>query len=171
MKKLILILLVFACFTAKSQTEKGTIQVGIGGLPIIYLDNSLPTGYSLRSNIGYFVKDNLAVGVIPFAGRVDDMKGVGVAVYSRYYFTNKKLSIFLEGSIGIGRMTYDHAPEYNGTMSTLSIGPGIGYNVSDKLTIELLPQYVRFRNESHRDVTRIGKAFIPTIGIQFRPFK
>lgn len=60
--------------------EKGTFQVGIGGLPIIYPGSSEVRGYSLRANVGYFPIKKLAVGLMPFAGKVDDMKSIGAFI-------------------------------------------------------------------------------------------
>jgi hypothetical protein len=54
--------------------------MGIGGLPIIYPDNSGETGYSLRANFGYFPINNLTIGAMPFAGKVEDMKSNGASI-------------------------------------------------------------------------------------------
>ncbi|MEM7299142.1 MAG: hypothetical protein AAF391_12860, partial [Bacteroidota bacterium] len=93
-----LLLTVFFLLVFKSlgQIEKGTFQAGIGGLPIIFNDSS-PTGYSLRANIGFFLTNKLSVGLIPFVGKIDDINSRGISLYSRYYFRDKKVSLFLEG--------------------------------------------------------------------------
>jgi hypothetical protein len=171
MKNFILAFFVLMCFTVKGQTKKGSIQIGIGGLPIIYFDNSLPTGFSLRSNVGYFPTDKLVVGVMPFLGKVDEISSIGAGLYSRYYCFNKKISIFIEGSLGFGRVEYEDSSRLNGAMSSLSFGPGISYDLGKKLKVELLLQYARLRNESYPERTNLGNTFIPTIGIQFFPFK
>ena len=171
MKKLLFILLLFISVTAMSQNKKGTIQVGIGGLPIIYFDNSVPTGYSLRANVGYFVSDRLAVGVLPFAGKVDQISSLGAAIYSRYYLTDSKLSFFLEGSVGLGTVNYERDSNFDGTMSSVSFGPGFGYRLNPKFTIEFLAQYARLKNESFPESTLLGNTFMPTFTIQYSLFK
>lgn len=167
MKNFILITLFLFAFKTWGQIEKGTFQAGIGGLPIVYFDNTAPTGYSLKANVGFFPTNKLAIGFMPFIGKVDDMKSRGVSFYSRYYFQDKKLVIFLEGSAGLGRLSYEDTPEFDGTMSTVSIGPGFGYRLNNRLMFEFIPQFARLRNESHPESTYVGNTFIPTIGLQF----
>ena len=119
-------------------SEKGTFQVGIGGLPIIYPGSYDDIGYSLRANIGYFPIKKLAVGLMPFAGKVDDMKSIGASIYLRYYLMNKKVSIFFEGGFGFGSLKYEDSPRYDGTMNSFTFGPGVHYSFKNKLAIELL---------------------------------
>ena len=168
MKKITLIFLSFLLyFNSQAQSEKGIIQIGIGGLPIIYPNNSLETGYSLRANIGYFPINKLSVGVMPFAGKVVDMKSIGAGLYLRYYITNKKFSVFIEGGTGFGNLKYEDAPQYDGTMNSFNIGPGFHYIFKNKLAIEFLLQYAYLRNITHPESTSIGNTFIPTLGVQY----
>ena len=77
-----IMLLVYFC--SQAQSEKGDFQLGIGGLPIIYPDNSGENGFSLRANFGYFPINKLSVGLMPFAGKVEDMNSIGASIYLRY---------------------------------------------------------------------------------------
>lgn len=172
MKKtyLIFFLILFYC-GAQAQFEKGTFQVGIGGLPIIYPDDLAETGYSLRANFGYFPIKKLAVGVMPFVGNVEDMKSIGVNIYLRYYITNKRFSLFAEAGTGFGNLQYEDSPSYNGTMYSFNIGPGVHYIFKNKLAIEFLLQYANLRNISYPENTINGNTVIPTLGVQYFIFK
>ena len=168
MKKTALILLTFfLSFNSQAQSEKGTIQIGIGGFPIIYPDNSDQTGYSLRANFGYFPVNKLSIGLMPFAGKVEDMKSIGLSIYSRYYITNNRFSFFVEAGGGFGNLKYEDSPQYNGTMNSINLGPGIHYKFKNNLAIEFLLQYARLRNISYPESTLIGNTIIPTLGIQY----
>lgn len=167
---LILIMLI-AFYSAKAQSEKGTFQLGIGGLPIIYPGNSTGTGYSLRANIGYFPINRLSVGVIPFAGKVRDMKSIGTSVYLRYYIISKRVTLFVEAGGGFGNLKYDNSPQYNGTMNSFNLGPGLHYTFKskhkNKFAIEFLIQYARLQNINYPESTTTGNTLIPTLGIQY----
>jgi hypothetical protein len=172
MKKIALItILTLIYFGAGAQSTKGTFQLGLGGLPIIYPNNSLETGYTLRGNIGYFLMDRLSVGLIPFAGKVQDMQSVGANIYFRYYIINKRFALFAEGGGGIGNLKYEFSPQYNGTMSSFNIGPGFHYlfksKSQNKLAIEFLLQYLRLQNVNYPENTTTGNTLIPTLGIQY----
>jgi hypothetical protein len=172
MKKIALIFItILIYYNSQSQTEKGGFQVGIGGLPIIYPDNSGETGYSLRANFGYFPINKLTVGVMPFVGKVEDMKSIGANIYLRYYLTNKRFSLFVEASGGFGDLKYEDSPQYNGTMNSIIFGPGIHYIFKNNLSIEFIFQYARLRNISYPENTFIGNTLIPTLGIQYFIFK
>ncbi|MEM9328795.1 MAG: hypothetical protein AAGA85_24230 [Bacteroidota bacterium] len=153
--------------TLYAQDREGSFQMGLGGLPLIYPDNSLPTGYSVRGNFGYFLLDDLAVGVMPFGGEVDNLNALGANLYARYYVVNKSVSVFLEVGAGMGRVTYDDTPQFNGTMVSLNAGPGIAYNFNRIFAIEFIPQYARLQNITHRENTNVGNVLIPTLGVQF----
>jgi hypothetical protein len=50
----LILIMILVPFSSKAQSEKGTFQVGLGGLPIIYPDNSSESGYSLRGTYWLF---------------------------------------------------------------------------------------------------------------------
>jgi len=172
MKKTALItILALIYFGAEAQSVKGTFQLGFGGLPIIYPDNSAAMGYSLRANIGYFPIDRLSIGITPFAGKVQDMQSIGANIYFRYYIINQRFALFADGGGGIGNLTYEFSPQYNGLMSSFNIGPGIHYlfksRSENKLAIEFLLQYARLQNINYPENTVTGNTLIPTLGIQY----
>jgi hypothetical protein len=168
MKKYQLLILAFFIYlSSEAQNEKGAFQIGLGGLPIVYIDNSAPTGYSLRANIGYFPINNLSIGILPYIGKVDNIKSVGTNIYLRYYLINAKFSLFTEISSGLGNLKYDGTSQYDGTMNSIIVGPGAHYMIKNKLSIELLVQYARLKNISYPENTLVSNTFIPTIGIQY----
>jgi hypothetical protein len=170
MKKLILVFA--AClffFTTEAQTEKGTIQIGVGGLPsVIYPGTSLLKGRSLRANVGYFFFDDFVVGVLPFRGRVREINSFGASLYARYYFIENDFSVFVEAGFGLGLLRDSNAGPWNdGILNPLNIGPGIHYRITDQVAIELLLQYARLRDLDEPTGSLIRNTFIPTIGIQY----
>lgn len=168
MKKTGLIFIILLLyFNSQAQYEKGTFQLGIGGMPILYPDNSVEPGYSLRANFGYFPINKLAIGVMPFLGKVDDMKSIGASIYLRYYITNNRFSLFVEAGGGFGNLKYEDSPQYDGTMNAITLGPGIHYKFKNNLAIEFLLQYARLRNINYPESTLTGNTLIPTLGIQY----
>lgn len=168
MKEIVLVFItILLCFNSQAQSEKEIFQVGIGGMPIIYPDNSEEPGYSLRANFGYFPTNKLTVGVMPFVGKVDQMKSIGASIYFRYYVMDKKISVFVEAAGGFGNLKYEHSSQYNGTMNSINLGPGIHYKFKNNLAIEFLLQYARLRNINYPESTLIGNTLIPTLGIQY----
>ena len=99
------------------------------------------------------------------------MKSIGAGIYLRDYIINKRVSLFLEGGSGFGNLNYKDAPQYDGTMNSFNIGPGIHYTFKskskNKFTIEFLFQYARLQNISHPESTLTGSTIIPTLGIQY----
>ena len=168
MKKLTLAaLFVLTCFSCYAQTDKGSFHIGAGGLPIIYPDNQSPTGYALRINVGYFVTENISIGLMPFHGKVDDIKSTGANALLRYYILKSKVLVFGEATTGLGFLKYDTSPELDGTMHSFTIGSGLGYSINNKFSVEVILQYGRLRNIPYPEQTWTGKTFIPTIGIQY----
>ena len=163
----LIFILIFVHLSSEAQSEKGNFQLGIGGLPIIYPDNSGNTGFSLRVNFGYFPINRLTVGAMPFVGKVDQMKSIGANIYLRYYLMNKRFSLFVEASGGFGNLKYENSSQYNGTMNSIILGPGIHYKFKNNLAIEFLLQYARLKNINYPENTLTGNTFIPTVGIQY----
>lgn len=145
--------------------------MGIGGLPIIYPGNSSLTGYSLRANIGYAPSEEFTIGILPFAGKVQDTKSVGASLYSRFYLQENRFSFFIEAGLGFGKLTYDNTPQFNGTLFTYNVGPGMHYLLNptskNRLAFEFLIQYARLQNITYSDNTVLGNTLIPTLGIQY----
>ena len=168
MKKLILTcVLCFLYLGITAQIPKKSLQIGVGGLPIYYPINNFPTGYSLRANIGYFLFNDISLGIIPFSGKVGDISSSGVNSYFRYYVMHTDISFFIEAGAGVGRLNYENTPQFNGTMMSINFGPGFHYQFKKSWTFELLFQYARLRNISFPDNTSIGHTIIPTLGIQY----
>lgn len=173
MKKIALIVIfTLSYFGAEAQSTKGTFQLGLGGLPIVYPLNPLPAGYTLRGNIGYFLSDRWSVGLTPFYGKVSSMESAGVNVYCRYYLINKeRWALFAEGGGGVGNLRYEFLPQLNGNMSSFNIGPGFHYLFESKsknqVAIEFLLQYGRLQNMTHPESTTTGHIMIPTLGVQY----
>ena len=80
-KKLVMKISPILCFfifffsisiNAQDQTKPTSRQIGITGLPIIYLNNGGGlNGFALYGNIGWFIKNSNVVGIRPFFGAVD----------------------------------------------------------------------------------------------------
>jgi hypothetical protein len=149
------------------QANINQFQFGVGGMPIIYPNNMAETGYSLRANFGFFPSRRLAIGILPFTGKVEDMQGLGANFYSRYYFVNRKFSFFLEGAVGLGTIQYESTPQLNGLLNTINLGPGLSYRLSEVFKLELLLQFARLVNISFPEQTYTGDILIPSIGVQY----
>lgn len=168
MKKLLFFFVssVLLIYSLQAQ-QKGDLMIGAGGLPVIYPDNSLPTGYSVRANFNFFPVDRFAIGIMPFAGKVDEITGIGVHGHMRYYFTDSRLSIFGDVGFGFGAVRYDILTELDGTMSSVVVGPGLSYKLGGRLAVEAIFQYARLQNISYPENAATGNTFLPTIGLQY----
>ncbi|MCP3931431.1 MAG: transporter [Bacteroidetes bacterium] len=168
MKNFTLIMIaLFFYLNGHGQTEKGTFQIGIGGLPIISLaKNSFPVGYSSKAYLGYFPAKKLAVGIMPYLGKVDATSYIGANAYVRYYLSDKNLSLFLEATTGIVNLKYGDASQSKETLNTITIGPGVHYLFNKRLSVELHLQYARLTN-IFEEGTGHADFFAPSIGIQY----
>ncbi|MFK8058384.1 MAG: outer membrane beta-barrel protein [Saprospiraceae bacterium] len=168
MKRLsILITAILLAFTVHAQIEKGEFQVGAAGLPVIYPGSGGLLGHAFKANVGYSPFSNFVVGVQPFTGKVNDVTTVGLSLYARQYLTKTKLSPFIEGGVGVGKLKYGGGDKYKGTLSTLNLGAGAQYKVTDRIGIELSVQYARLQNISSTINARARHALIPTLGVQY----
>lgn len=108
MKKLLfpLALLFGLLTTAQAQTEKGSRLAGVQvGNIIIPTSGGSGAIIALQPTYGWFVADNLAIGVgIPFfhvgAGG-SDITQIGVAPFLRYYLSTANVKPFLGASVGV----------------------------------------------------------------------
>lgn len=159
--------LMLCCIYGFAQTEKGTFQVGVTGFALTKNSNNLPNGYSLRGNIGYFPINKLSVGITPYYGKIRTISSSGANVYARYYFINRRTSVFLEGSTGFGTLRFDGASEFNGAMHSMTIGPGMHYRILDNLAVEFSAQYGRLSGISDQNENNTSKTFMPSLGVQY----
>ncbi len=73
---------------AEARLERGTKELGVQG----NLDLDAPNDYLLNLNLtyGYFVRDNLEVGVVTKISASDDYKNLGLGFFAEYNFNNNK---------------------------------------------------------------------------------
>src|ERR1035437_725432 len=162
MKKLILILVaVCTMLTAYSQTEKG--KHSIGGSIIFSSSsthNSSPDSKSLDFSIdpeyGFFIKDNLAIGVDLNIGYHNESFGnyknksntYGLGIFANKYFNiAEKLKLNIKGNLAYNYQTIDDTnSDITGTSFittttknntiTLNFTPGLVYFATPKLGIQ-----------------------------------
>jgi hypothetical protein len=171
MKKLLLLITIsLSALTCYSQTEKGKKMIGgqlrFSGYNSSNVDSSTISkvniaSFSINPRVGYFIKDNFAVGIIgnftiSGSNRNDvysKSKGIsigfGIGGFGRYYKKiNDKFLFFVNGDI-----LYSHSPytRYENTSNTvtrvittetfyhtisIAVSPGLVYFPSSKLGIE-----------------------------------
>jgi hypothetical protein len=160
MKKLILLLSLTVCLDAFSQIEKPITKgnmILVGGASIqtntvqnIY-DPTILTGFfsmSLNPGFGYFIQDNLAIGVNLninyYHSAYASYYGLGVGPSFRYYFKN---GLFIKAESFIDFMG-SNAPNYgySGTskQTNFSLIPGLGYAIflNQKVALEPCLSYM-----------------------------
>ncbi len=171
---------------AQEQITPVSKQMGITGLPIIYLNNGAGNsggfnGIALYGNLGWFIQNNNVLGVRPFFGLVDSgfdkvqrLHSLGSNIYYRRYLNRNRWSFFVDANLGFGYLWYtskfndlnESLNELNGIMFNYAFGPGVDYEINNGWNIELIFQYLEMKNISHPDDTNVGKTIIPSIGIQ-----
>lgn len=198
MKKLILSIALLSgiAFTTQAQTEKGKFLVG--GNASFETKKSDASGakaansFSLIPNVGYFIKDNLAVGTgVGFATSKNDVQknqAFVIKPYGRHY-TSVAQNFKFFGQLSVPMAFGTEKEVVNSkvgkkTGKTTSIGvalsPGFAYYPSSKLGIEFAFKGIAYENyrvkdgdgkrrKGHgHDSFSIGADFFnPTVGIQF----
>lgn len=209
MRKLTLttILLFLVCLGGlKAQTSKGNIMLGVSTVFNIKGNNSDVTGFGYSSikhksdaqnynepdadkisgfnfspKVGYFIVDNLALGLnIDYfwhrekRGQADNKNTVvtfGAGPFIRYYYPTSKVLPFAELNAGIGtiRDTYESDVYDNVTKSSvtsLGIGAGIAAPLSDKFTLDVLVGYSSTTIKEKNDNPDNERTVIGTVGIK-----
>jgi outer membrane protein len=180
---------------ANAQTEKGTFLVGARTIlnagvveHSVVRDNvsSLSeriTRFSLIPSAGYFVKNNLALGVeldISLSKTKDydyDSEDRGSIItfspFIRKYFGTKKARPYVHASAGVGSFKSNYiasSPEYNSeiatTIFTYSLGTGVGFFLNDNVSIDLELGYGRISSKND-DFKGIQNAFGLNAGFSF----
>ena len=131
---LIVLLICGAPLIARAQLFDGEregllLGIGVGYAAVASGDNgSSATGFATSGKIGYGMSDQLTIylsstvpSIIPSLGFM--------------YFTDRNSDYYLQGSLGYASSEED---------SHLSISGGIGYELRDHVSLELMLGYIRF---------------------------
>lgn len=137
MKKLFTILVVVALSTSTTFAQAGSFAIGVGS----DMAEKSWQDYSLTPSLGYFIADNMLVGMhFGFSSSEDNTKKVTtsmmLAPYFRYYLNDY---LFANASIGIssGSEKEDGADESTTTGGfDLGVGAGLSLMWNDKIAIE-----------------------------------
>lgn len=197
-----------------SQTEKGQVLLGISSRyslnPIevgISLPDMMSLGFStvkfksdddntddsettkfncfnLMPKAGYFVIDNLAVG-IDLQLAMYSMKETydsytyndhgtvfSAGPFLRYYFPVSKIMPYLEagGSFGSAKTTYEYENEEEESkmsMNSFSAGAGISAPLGDKVALDLMLGYLSMTMKDKEDNPDNERMVIGTVGLKF----
>lgn len=164
------------CF---GQEDRPSLQIGITGLPIFYLNGNSNVGspgvdgFATYFTIGQFVSKNIALGGRPFVGSVNGFTSLGGNAYGRYYFGSKKSRIFLDANIGFGKIWYAPNGEFqffnrdalSGNLFNFAAGPGMDFHLKNGFYVEATVQYLQMENLSNNFGGFIGKTIIPSVGV------
>lgn len=151
-KVLFLTMLALSCsFLANAQIQRGNIMVG-GELAGFNLNLNSGGSFDMNINpkLGFFIKDNLAIG--PYLGiGLSTAKGAGTSVsygvggFGRYYVSDPSINVvkhsrfFFEGNVGIEGYNPSFGESTNGL--GLGVGPGFAYFITPNVGLETLLKY------------------------------
>ena len=148
MKKIMILMAAAVLGTsAMAQTDQGTWMFGAGsnlGFTSGKIDNDqedATTNIALDVRGGYFIIDNLAVGLdIGFGSQSEgdySESQIGVGPYLRYYLMESKLF----GQAGFQFQTASSDGDNLGSGSAIGLGAGYAAWLNDNITIEPLVSY------------------------------
>ena len=194
MKKLLLTMIAglgFGLVVNAQSTDKGNLMLGGNASynysKVVDLDSNKQT-YSIIPQVGYFVKDNLAIGLgIGYAGatQIDasDIKTItgefSIAPYARQYAGTGDVKFFGQLSVPMG--WGNHKVAGNEVSSSerygVSLSPGVAYFPTEKLGIELSVNGLHYEYSSltPNNGTKVGtnsfglnaNSLAPSIGVNF----
>ena len=181
MKKLMLtsVLSTFILSFCMSQEEHPSAQIGLTGLPIIYLNSSVSNelgtidGFAGYITLGKFVSDHIAIGFRPFIGKVNNFGSMGLNAYSRLYFGQKKSRAFVDANAGLGAVWYAdegespffHFRDGTNAMFNVAFGPGADFHLKNDFFLEVTAQYLWMKDLSAPAGFSVWKSVIPSIGV------
>ena len=139
------------------------------------------TCVNLQPKFGYFVIDNLAIGLDMQLGMSslkspDDDKDngtvIGAGPFVRYYFPAGKILPYIEGGATFGSMKtkYEYSgdtEEYTSGMNTWSVGAGITKSISEKAALDFMLGYLSTTMKDKEDNDNNARTVIGTIGFKF----
>lgn len=155
-----------------SQTEKGDWLAGGGGSLFFLKDNtSTQSSFTLSPRVGYFVRNNFALGLSMPVGysnswlrnSFDDYGfnnfSWGLGLFGRYYFLPNKTKLFLQGEYGITRlatrMPANSFPfKYSENKAFYRLGVGAVHFITPNVGVEAILDYrkqnVEFLNSERK---------------------
>lgn len=130
----------------------------LGSTTISTLGNT--SNFILSPRVGFFVIDNLAVGVnVDFSGssytekdgadtEKDAVTRLAVGPFARYYLALGQVYPFIEAGINFGSANYISSFNNSETRTThrlnnMGAGPGVAFFVADNVAVEALVKYNR----------------------------
>ncbi|NEU07642.1 porin family protein [Flavihumibacter sp. R14] len=156
--KAILTIILFACVgipAGNAQTQKGNIMWGasVSNIGVDFQEGNTNFELSLTPKVGYFIKDDMAVGPELSIGLTtgDGFTSFtyGVGGFGRYFLTDPDIEVvrgsrwFLEANAGLTGTNVDVEGEESTTTNGLGIGfgPGLSYFITDRIALEGLLKY------------------------------
>ncbi len=151
-KVLFLTVLALSCsLITKAQIQRGNLMVG-GDIADFRLNLNEGGYFTMRINpkVGFFIKDNLAIGPYVNLG-LTTVKGggtsvdYGVGAFGRYYLNDTAINVvrhgrfFFEGNVGIEGNNPSGGSNTNGL--GLGIGPGFAYFITPNVGLETMLKY------------------------------
>jgi opacity protein-like surface antigen len=162
------------------------MTIGYSTIKVKSDDNSDPeaikfTCVNLQPKFGYFVIDNLAVGLDVQFGMSslkspDDDKDngtvIGAGPFVRYYFPSGKILPYVEGGATFGSMKtkYEYSgdtEEYKSGLNTWNLGAGITKSISEKAALDFMLGYLSTTMKDKEDNDNNARTVIGTIGFKF----
>ena len=158
-----------------AQTEQDNLMVGsnIANLQATFQSGTSTVGLTINPKMGYFVRDNFAVGAglnlgLTGAAGVTTLN-YGILPFARYYFTtgtfeSKRTRFFGEVDLGVSGVNV-FSPGRNTSTNGLSFsaGPGMAYFITPNVGMETLLKL--------RGITGFGNstfAFQPELNLGFQ---
>ena len=162
--------------TGFAQTQKGNVLIGatLSDIGIDFQKDNTQFSLNITPKVGWFVKDNLAVGGEVNIGLVTQ-KGAtafsyGVGVFGRKYYGAETTNLartakwFLEANAGIYGLNLSGIDLIKSSTNGvgLGIGPGYSYFISQNIALEALAKYnftAGFGNSTTNNSIKLGLGF------------
>jgi len=189
MKKnhLLTLVIIFTTITVFSQTDQGNILIGGSsnlGLNFGSFKTEINgsqtqgtqkvTNFNISPRIGYFVIDNLVVGIsLPFSSSTNKLNNskstensIFISPFTRYYFTESNIKPFLQGQVGFGSSKNKFESDFSDFESTSNlfnyeILGGVAIFINDYISFDLGINYInstsKFKNDN--DTKNISSQF------------
>lgn len=154
---LYLIMMVFAASSLHAQTEKGQFVIGAGtSIDLSKTESNAAlntTSLNMKANGGYFIVDNLSVGISGSLkaaygnANVDGIENTDILSEFRYYFNGTHFRPFVQMNAGYryARLVFT-STDYTAINKAhgLALGGGVGgaFFIRDNISIDLGLQYL-----------------------------